>query len=418
MKYLLLILFIITYSCQDKNIQIINRHTISDNSDSLLHYYNLYKTEPNINSQTDYIKCFPKNFTEFYDTFGWNEINDKPTPLYNTSYEYIDTYFKIIRKSKNYDIALKLCVNGFWQADGVNYLQANMLELLEKDTSGILTYLKKYTYNEQKSIWTFLLDAPYKKNNVVSLLHRLKTTDIQSYHLAYTLWNKKLIYEKNNLTSITLDSLITDINNDNINDKILIKGNRDENTVFGDDYFKNIDQYRRTINIIVSTNKNKHVEITNNDKLIPCLRCNEPMDSYSDFQLIDPQTLSIKIVQKANKNIFKLLFSWEENNFYLSEIQVSEFFDNKVRRYKISKRICIDKFDYDNIFDYIQNTYTIQGPDGCTNLRQKKSASSEILQKIKSGEPVEIMDNSGDWILVKTREGKEGYVHYSRIRPE
>ncbi|SFI49894.1 SH3 domain-containing protein [Halpernia frigidisoli] len=61
-------------------------------------------------------------------------------------------------------------------------------------------------------------------------------------------------------------------------------------------------------------------------------------------------------------------------------------------------------------------TFTIQDPDGFTNLRKEKNSTSEILQKIKSGEHIDVLDNSGDWFLVKTKEGNQGYVHKSRIR--
>lgn len=59
---------------------------------------------------------------------------------------------------------------------------------------------------------------------------------------------------------------------------------------------------------------------------------------------------------------------------------------------------------------------TIQDPDGYTNLRKDKNTTSEVLQKIQSGEQVEILDNSGDWYLVRTSEGKQGYVHKSRVK--
>ena len=61
-------------------------------------------------------------------------------------------------------------------------------------------------------------------------------------------------------------------------------------------------------------------------------------------------------------------------------------------------------------------TNKIQDPDGYTNLRKDKTATSEILQKIKSGDHIEVLDNSGDWFLIKTKEGKQGYVHKSRIK--
>ena len=61
-------------------------------------------------------------------------------------------------------------------------------------------------------------------------------------------------------------------------------------------------------------------------------------------------------------------------------------------------------------------TNKIQDPDGYTNLRKDKTATSEILQKIKSGEHIDVLDNTGDWFLIKTKEGKQGYVHKSRIK--
>lgn len=60
----------------------------------------------------------------------------------------------------------------------------------------------------------------------------------------------------------------------------------------------------------------------------------------------------------------------------------------------------------------------INDPDGYTNLRKEKNTQSEILQKIKSGERIEVLDNSGNWFLIKTKEGKQGYVHKSRIKSE
>lgn len=58
----------------------------------------------------------------------------------------------------------------------------------------------------------------------------------------------------------------------------------------------------------------------------------------------------------------------------------------------------------------------INDPDGFTNLRKDKNTSSEVLQKIKSGERIEVLDNIGDWYLIKTKEGKQGYMHKSRIK--
>lgn len=63
-------------------------------------------------------------------------------------------------------------------------------------------------------------------------------------------------------------------------------------------------------------------------------------------------------------------------------------------------------------------TNSIHDPDGYTNLRKEKSTKSEIIQQIKSGERIEVLDNSEDWFLIKTKEGKKGYIHKSRIKSD
>jgi len=62
--------------------------------------------------------------------------------------------------------------------------------------------------------------------------------------------------------------------------------------------------------------------------------------------------------------------------------------------------------------------YKINDLDGYTNLRKDKNTSSEILQKINNGSEVEVLDNSGDWWLVQTKEGKKGYVYKTKIKAE
>jgi hypothetical protein len=60
--------------------------------------------------------------------------------------------------------------------------------------------------------------------------------------------------------------------------------------------------------------------------------------------------------------------------------------------------------------------YIIQDPDGYTNLREGGGISSPILQKINSGEKIEVINSTGGWLLIKTKKGMTGYVHKSRIQ--
>lgn len=83
-------------------------------------------------------------------------------------------------------------------------------------------------------------------------------------------------------------------------------------------------------------------------------------------------------------------------------------------------------YDLPTLKDYVKYIYQkesntnfiIQDSDGFTNLRKEKNSSSKILQKINTGEQVEVLDQNGDWWLVVSKEGKKGYVHKSRIKSE
>jgi len=78
--------------------------------------------------------------------------------------------------------------------------------------------------------------------------------------------------------------------------------------------------------------------------------------------------------------------------------------------------------DFDNpkeIIDFLFNSsrgYYIEDPDGYSNIRADKSTSSKILSRIKSGEKIDVLDDTSSWYLIKTKEGLKGYVHKSRIK--
>jgi hypothetical protein len=106
------------------------------------------------------------------------------------------------------------------------------------------------------------------------------------------------------------------------------------------------------------------------------------------------------------------------NNVYVSHPELKDSFQkNKYYGYP-----SLEKYskDYGLIQeDNQEKVYSkIVDPDGFTNLRKDKNTSSQILQKINTGEQVEVLDQNGDWWLVVSKEGKKGYVHKSRIKSE
>jgi uncharacterized protein YgiM (DUF1202 family) len=66
--------------------------------------------------------------------------------------------------------------------------------------------------------------------------------------------------------------------------------------------------------------------------------------------------------------------------------------------------------------DVFSLTAIINDPDGYTNVRREKSAASDIVTKVKEGEKFYTYKQSGDWWQIKTRDGKVGYMHVSRIK--
>ena len=59
---------------------------------------------------------------------------------------------------------------------------------------------------------------------------------------------------------------------------------------------------------------------------------------------------------------------------------------------------------------------TIVDPDGWTNLRAGPSTSSAVAGRINQGELFWTRPRDGLWWPARTADGREGYVHRSRIR--
>lgn len=97
---------------------------------------------------------------------------------------------------------------------------------------------------------------------------------------------------------------------------------------------------------------------------------------------------------------------------YMNEITITNLDKNELLLYNVKYKPFFKSY----IIKVEKEYWKIQDSDGYTNLRKDKTPTSEILQKVKSGEHIEVLDNTGDWFLVKTKEGKEGYIHKSRIK--
>ncbi|WP_395076282.1 SH3 domain-containing protein [Flavobacterium sp.] len=102
------------------------------------------------------------------------------------------------------------------------------------------------------------------------------------------------------------------------------------------------------------------------------------------------------------------------NNRYLRD----DFRKNKFYNLKMLREYIEFTFEVDFLN---QIRKQIKDPDGYTNLRSGKSTSSEVVEKLKTGTYIEVIDDSEDWWLVEVMEGekireyKKGYVHKSKV---
>lgn len=62
--------------------------------------------------------------------------------------------------------------------------------------------------------------------------------------------------------------------------------------------------------------------------------------------------------------------------------------------------------------------YYIQDSDGYSNIRKDKNSNSEIVGKVKSGEEIDVLDDSGNWWFIQSKSGKKGYVYKTKIKSE
>ncbi|WP_042721259.1 SH3 domain-containing protein [Flavobacterium sp. B17] len=382
--------------------------------DHLIEFKNSFSNK----NEEEFLKNFPRNFSDFKSTFGWNDKKDIPEPLYTEANNYIDYWFSIIEKDKytSYESQIvSISKNGYWEADAVNYFK-------EKSINYIKTSKKYYLINElldqeAQSVLSFLFEHSQKDSLFISYLNPEKQSILRNIL-------SKNISSKNKRSTIAtyennLDYFIKtfDVNNDNIPDKIVCSkpyqgedlfiflGNKKgsyilalETTNFSEDggnVIRDILPLNNNLGLEVKTyfpdrgfyEKEYYLIFRNNSWVLQNI-IYKTMSGVSEH--------AVKYICDIYQNIDITKYGWMEK---INPIPEESERNKKCRIESV------------NTFEFF-----IEDPDGFTNLRKEKNASSEILQKIKSGENIEVLDNTGDWFLVKTQQGNRGYVHKSRIK--
>lgn len=289
--------------------------------------------------------------------------------------------------------------------------------------------LKKYkfedTYIENIHIEK-LLDKEYRHNFFNYLKNKTDDNDFKA-----TLFCKLLLIRIQQLKDSNSFFILSESSKDNelSSEGIELLGDSVTELFLDDPYFfiqqgvkyddKEINNYVLTIlkDFIVNETffKDNLAEITIDKKM---LLLNPVIEKdFTDKNLIE----TLKIMPKVEAFFSPSLYTgWKSKTIDFTNI-IEIFGEDLMKKFNVSeanyyKLIILPILNKYIIQGESSSVYSIQDPDGSTNLRKEKNASSEILQKIKSGENIEVLDDTEDWVLIKTKQGNKGYVHNSRIK--
>lgn len=144
---------------------------------------------------------------------------------------------------------------------------------------------------------------------------------------------------------------------------------------------------------------------------------------------IDVSLLNDLMSQAIKQEDYDAVKTLINNHYVVSEIdlqissETKQESENKIQENKQDgyESYIVSNSKIDEIINLLHEKFKLNkiiDPDGFTNLRKEKNTSSEILQKITTGTKIQILDNSGEWWLVQTNNGKKGYVYKTKIKSE
>lgn len=179
MKRIIYICFCIAWS-----ISIISAQTNTSEYDvqNLIRCYNMERDSGTFATKRAYFDAFPTTFVDFKNTFGYEDALSEEANglLYEESLEYISSFFNLYKDINLFDFsnkAIRVCLGGEWQADGVNYLKANVVNIITSSNHGHDCY---YNYFDVLCCFSDTL-----RNTLLSCLAQCSDEEILSFWKFY-----------------------------------------------------------------------------------------------------------------------------------------------------------------------------------------------------------------------------------------
>lgn len=164
----------------------IGNDSLSMKSHRLSVYYDKWKSsnaQDRIKYETLFFKEFPSSFTDFEKLYGFKD--EKLGPLYYSSNDHVAFLKKItsISDTAYYAKILRIGIGGYWQADGVSYLQGVIRDAVYRNIDLTVDQLKKYSSAEVLGFWKFYFDEPHPDKNIDKRLDNLAERNKDIYDL-------------------------------------------------------------------------------------------------------------------------------------------------------------------------------------------------------------------------------------------
>ena len=168
-----------------------------------------------------------------------------------------------------------------------------------------------------------------------------------------------------------------------------------------DDYFDELSEWDLNNNVL----KQKMKSLFKNDKNL-----NQKLKELEEARIFTYQgaLTNVQANYEQYHYVDGLYFDYLVDR---GDLEVKEIILKILKDPKISKS---NKEDIEVYLKYYK--YYISDPDGYTNVREDKSTSSKIITTVDSGLPIRVLDTTGNWWQVMTKDNEIGYIHKSRIK--
>lgn len=151
----------LNYSLKTENVK-----TLKDSAAYLKHYYTQFEQTKDSLSEILFFEMLPNNFSNFKNLYGYNDLpnGDFVKGLLYEAEKQIEHKFKYIDLERKINKFIDISINGYWQADNINFFQNKLHQSYKVNKKMYNTFLENKSESEIEGFWKFFFDGPHPEN--------------------------------------------------------------------------------------------------------------------------------------------------------------------------------------------------------------------------------------------------------------